>query len=170
VDRYDVALNINTLGPQRLLNFAHRCPNLQLFMHVSTAYVNGQRQGLTPEMPFYMNRSIAQEMGSNPPNLNVLSEISLAKTKLQDLEAEVYTGSHTVDPAKEQSVKRKMQQLGMKRAQMFGWQDTYVFTKAMGEMLLLSSQKNTVPVVIIRPSVVESTLEDPFPGWIEGIR
>jgi hypothetical protein len=66
-------------------------------------------------MPFYMNRSIAQEMGSNPPNLNVLSEISLAKTKLQDLEAEVYTGSHTVDPAKEQSVKRKMQQLGMKR-------------------------------------------------------
>jgi hypothetical protein len=36
VDRYDVALNINTLGPQRLLNFAHRCPNLQLFMHVST--------------------------------------------------------------------------------------------------------------------------------------
>jgi fatty acyl-CoA reductase len=40
----------------------------------------------------------------------------------------------------------------------------------MGEMLLLSSQKNTVPVVIIRPSVVESTLEDPFPGWMEGIR
>ncbi len=56
------------------------------------------------------------------------------------------------------------------RAQMFGWQDTYVFTKAMGEMLLLSSQKNTVPVVIVRPSVVESTLEDPFPGWMEGIR
>lgn len=63
-------------------------------------------------------------MGSNPPNLNVLSEIALAKTKLQDLEAEVYTGSHIVDPAKEQSVERKMQQLGMERWEM----DIYIST------------------------------------------
>lgn len=34
--RYDVALNINTQGPRRVLDFAKRCPNLQLFLHVST--------------------------------------------------------------------------------------------------------------------------------------
>lgn len=34
--RYDIALNINTQGPRRVLDFAKRCPNLQLFLHVST--------------------------------------------------------------------------------------------------------------------------------------
>lgn len=34
--RYDVALNINTQGPRRVLDFAKRCPKLQLFLHVST--------------------------------------------------------------------------------------------------------------------------------------
>jgi len=55
------------------------------------------------------------------------------------------------------------------RARKYGWQDTYVFTKAMGEMLL-GSMRGDIPVVILRPSVIESTYRDPFPGWIEGIR
>lgn len=55
------------------------------------------------------------------------------------------------------------------RARKHGWQDTYVFTKAMGEMLL-GSMRGDVPVVILRPSVIESTYRDPFPGWIEGNR
>jgi fatty acyl-CoA reductase len=56
-----------------------------------------------------------------------------------------------------------------RRAKLFGWQDTYVFSKAMGEMLV-ESLRGDIPVVILRPSVVESTLADPFPGWMEGIR
>lgn len=34
--RYDVALDINTLGPSRILSFAKRCKGLELYMHVST--------------------------------------------------------------------------------------------------------------------------------------
>ncbi|CAI5527749.1 unnamed protein product [Closterium sp. Naga37s-1] len=34
--RYDVALNINTLGPRRLIAFAKQCKQLQLVVHVST--------------------------------------------------------------------------------------------------------------------------------------
>lgn len=34
--RYDVALDINTLGPSKLMNFARRCEKLKLFLHVST--------------------------------------------------------------------------------------------------------------------------------------
>lgn len=56
-----------------------------------------------------------------------------------------------------------------RRAKLFGWQDTYVFSKAMGEMLL-DSLRGDIPVVVLRPSVVESTLAEPFPGWMEGIR
>ncbi|CAH9094090.1 unnamed protein product [Cuscuta epithymum] len=55
------------------------------------------------------------------------------------------------------------------RAKAYGWPNTYVFTKAMGEMLLGKSRDN-VPLVIIRPTIVTSTYKEPFPGWIEGLR
>lgn len=55
------------------------------------------------------------------------------------------------------------------RAKKFGWQDTYVFTKAMGEMMI-DNLRGDVPVVVIRPSVIESTHKEPFPGWMEGNR
>lgn len=57
----------------------------------------------------------------------------------------------------------------MIRAKKFGWQDIYVFTKAMGEMVI-DDMRGDVPVVIIRPSVIESTWKEPFPGWMEGNR
>lgn len=52
---------------------------------------------------------------------------------------------------------------------MYGWQDTYAFTKAMGEMVI-NSMRGDIPVVTVRPSVIESTFKDPFPGWMEGNR
>ncbi|KAL3580902.1 hypothetical protein D5086_018737, partial [Populus alba] len=55
------------------------------------------------------------------------------------------------------------------KARLFGWPNTYVFTKAMGEMLLVNF-KDSLPLVIIRPTMVASTYKDPFPGWIEGVR
>ena len=55
------------------------------------------------------------------------------------------------------------------RASDYGWQDTYVLTKAIGE-LVIKSMRDDLPTVIVRPSIVESTIQDPFPGWIEGIR
>ena len=44
-----------------------------------------------------------------------------------------------------------------------------MFTKAMGEMLL-NSMRGDIPVVIIRPSVIESSIKEPLPGWIQGIK
>ena len=55
------------------------------------------------------------------------------------------------------------------RASDYGWQDTYVLTKAMGEMVI-DSMRDDLPTVIVRPSIVESSFQDPFPGWIEGNR
>ncbi|KAK6126837.1 hypothetical protein DH2020_039398 [Rehmannia glutinosa] len=55
------------------------------------------------------------------------------------------------------------------RAKKFGWQDTYVFTKAMGEMMI-DNLRGDIPIVVIRPSVIESTYKEPFPGWMEGNR
>ncbi|KAF8647961.1 hypothetical protein HU200_065161 [Digitaria exilis] len=68
-----------------------------------------------------------------------------------------------------------MKELGLARARGFGWPNTYVFTKALGEMTLAQQQQEQpelagVPVVIVRPSIITSIQRDPLPGWIEGTR
>jgi len=62
-----------------------------------------------------------------------------------------------------------MKKLGLKRAAHFGWPNTYVFTKAMGEMLV-DRFSSELPVAVVRPSMVSSIYHDPLPGWIEGTR
>ncbi len=56
--------------------------------------------------------------------------------------------------------------LGMERARHWGWTNTYTYTKSLGEQIILSDR--TVPVTIVRPAVVESSVRFPFPGWNEG--
>lgn len=69
-----------------------------------------------------------------------------------------------------------MKDLGLARARHFGWPNTYVFTKAMGEMMLQeqlvagAGRRHGIPVVIARPSIITSVHRDPLPGWIEGTR
>ncbi|KAI3738584.1 hypothetical protein L2E82_28621 [Cichorium intybus] len=161
-ERYDVALDINTRGPSRLMSFAKKCKKLNLFLQISTAYVNGQRQGRIMERPFNAGDSIASEsLGYGDqevisiPNLNVEDEIKLV------LESKKSLG--------ENEAAQKLKELGVERANLYGWQDTYVFTKAMGEMMI-DKMGGDIPVVIIRPSVIESTYKEPFPGWMEGNR
>src|SRR5690606_177294 len=43
------------------------------------------------------------------------------------------------------------------------------YTKALGERALLQN-RGEVPVSIVRPSIIESSLAEPFPGWIRGFR
>ncbi|KAL0837902.1 hypothetical protein Bca101_089792 [Brassica carinata] len=157
-ERYDVALDINTRGPGNLMGFAKKCKKLKLFLQVSTAYVNGQRQGRIMEKPFSMGDCIATEnfMEGNRRALDIDKEMKLALDAARK-------GTQDQDEA------QKMKDLGLERARSYGWQDTYVFTKAMGEMMI-NSTRGDVPVVIIRPSVIESTCKDPFPGWMEGNR
>ncbi|MED6205246.1 hypothetical protein PIB30_016039 [Stylosanthes scabra] len=55
------------------------------------------------------------------------------------------------------------------RANLYGWQDTYALTKAMGEMIV-TNMKGNIPLIITRPPTILGTHSDPFPGWIEGVR
>ncbi|XP_029125295.1 fatty acyl-CoA reductase 3-like [Cajanus cajan] len=71
--------------------------------------------------------------------------------------------------ATEHAIGLAMKDLGSKRAKMYGWPNTYVFTKAMGEMVV-GTTKGNVNVVIVRPTIITSTYKEPFPGWIEGLR
>ena len=58
---------------------------------------------------------------------------------------------------------------GRARAASLGWPDAYAYTKALGEQALIEN-RGAVPVSIVRPSIIESALAEPRPGWIRGFR
>ena len=49
-----------------------------------------------------------------------------------------------------------------------GWPNTYTFTKFLTEHLILQ-QKENVPVLICRPSIIAAGLFEPEPGWLDNI-
>ncbi|KAG7559655.1 Fatty acyl-CoA reductase C-terminal [Arabidopsis thaliana x Arabidopsis arenosa] len=155
-ERYDVSLGINTFGALNVLNFAKKCVKAQLLLHVSTAYVCGEKPGLLPEKPFIMEE-IRNENGLQ---LDINLERKLMKQRLKELNEQ---------DCSEEDITLSMKKFGMERAKLHGWPNTYVFTKSMGEMLL-GNHKENLPLVIIRPTMITSTLSEPFPGWIEGLR
>ena len=210
-ERFDVAVNVNTLGPRRLLRLSQRCRNLILMCHVSTAFVNGLRRGVASEQAFNVGDSIARELSPTGKGtaLNPYAEVELAlaagrtavRKSAGHSEQSIMGGSSDgggnddewssgkkndtgatgverdgdrgLDRAKVSSLdpnaEAELVRLGSERARMYGWQDTYVFTKAMGEQLL-AAERGDVPLAIIRPSIIEGALKEPFPGWIEGVR
>ncbi|KAI4313488.1 hypothetical protein L6164_026466 [Bauhinia variegata] len=92
--------------------------------------------------------------------LDIHFEKKLVETRLSELQTE---------NCKEETIKSMMRNFGLERAKEHGWPNTYVFTKAMGEMLVENTKEN-LPIVIVRPTIISSTYKEPFPGWIEGVR
>ncbi len=66
-------------------------------------------------------------------------------------------------------VKARLVEAGRTRARALGWPDCYAYTKALGERALLDN-RGELPVTIVRPSIIESALTEPEPGWIRGFR
>ncbi|PHT72011.1 hypothetical protein T459_22796 [Capsicum annuum] len=159
--RYDLALEANVNGPYQLMLFAKKCKNLKLLIHYSTAYVNGEREGLIYEKPFTMGESITKEKVTSHspstkfPSLNAASELDFV-SKLKNA-------------IKNNGFEQIVKDLGSERAKLFGWQNTYSFTKAIGEMVI-DNMREDIPIVIVRPSTITTSYQEPFPGWIQGFR
>ncbi|MCL7029403.1 hypothetical protein MKW94_017862, partial [Papaver nudicaule] len=154
-DRYDVALAVNTMGAKHVLNFAEKCENLEMFLHVSTAFVcNGESSGVVLEKP------LSQTLKESAKFFDIIEEENkLVQQRLNELKAEQIS-------MKQETV--AMKELGVERAKMYGWPNTYAFTKALGEITIGQHLERNFPIVIIRPTAVTSTYMEPFPGWIEG--
>nr|XP_010313342.1 fatty acyl-CoA reductase 1-like isoform X2 [Solanum lycopersicum] len=154
-ERYDIAMDINVLGALNVLKFAKRCENVKIIVHVSTAYVCGEGEGVIPEKSFTLGETLNKNS-----KLDIDVEREVIDEKLKVLEAQSLT-------TKEVTI--AMRDLGIQRANLHGWPNTYSFTKAMGEMLL-GHYKEELKLVIIRPTIITSTYKEPFPGWIEGVK
>ena len=186
----DEALEVNAFGVTNLVGLARDLGNLPL-LHTSTCFVAGSRTGYVPESDpreFPFPRADELEKSHWDPDREIaecMDVIEQARHRSND----AFRQSHFLDEAKKNlhkrgepargsvlegevvKVKRKfvegqLADLGMERAQFWGFPNTYTYTKAIGEQIALASG---LPVTIVRPAVVESTNEYPFPGWNEGI-
>lgn len=193
----DQAVEINLLGPLRVADALSSAratrtdPHDAHLISVSTAYVAGTHQGEAREELLDANVF--------SPGVAWEPEVVSARRLRTDLEAESRrpdqlatfwkqaraelgaAGEHLLaarsEKAREEWVRRQLVGAGSARARSLGWPDAYPFTKALGEQALVerhgaghAEAPDTVPLTIVRPSIIESSLAEPRPGWIRGFR
>ncbi|MGZ8623955.1 MAG: HAD-IB family phosphatase, partial [Actinomycetota bacterium] len=149
-------------------------------VHVSTAYVAGVQKGVIPEGPlehkvdYRMELELALqarrdvEVSSRRPEQ---LESFLAKAHKEHSRAGPSTVAEDAEERRQKWVTKRLVEYGRMRARSLGWPDVYTFTKAMGERAVeeLAAEAN-LPLSIVRPSIIESALLHPFPGWIDGFK
>jgi len=179
----DSAVEINLLGPVRIaetLNTLGVTPHL---VAVSTCYVAGNRRGNAPEElvsegPFDLGLNWRKEVAAARRLRSDTEAASRDPERLRSFRAEARkelgaAGAPALagktEQLRERWVSDQLVEAGRARAASVGWPDAYAYTKALGEQALTETKGN-VPVSIVRPSIIESSLAEPFPGWIRGFR
>ncbi|MFN2613419.1 MAG: HAD-IB family hydrolase [Actinomycetota bacterium] len=170
----DEAFTTNLLGSVRLYEAAKGKP----FVHVSTAYVAGITRGTQPEELLDRDvdwraeaehavrlRTESEEDSRRPEMLDKLA----GKARALMGRAGPQSVAAKTEELRREWVKERMVRAGQARARSLGWPDVYAFTKALTEKALDELAKDS-PLTIVRPSIIESALERPYPGWIEGFR
>ena len=179
----DSAVEVILLGPSRLVGTLHDLGVTPHLVSVSTCYVAGNRRGAALEAPvhdspFYVDVDWRAEVaGARRTRTDAESESrtpeALARFR-KEARAELGAAGTPALAAKtehrrEAWVRERMVTAGRARAASLGWPDAYAYTKALGERALLQGRAD-VPVTIVRPSIIESSLAEPRPGWIRGFR
>ncbi|WP_298511258.1 HAD-IB family hydrolase [uncultured Nocardioides sp.] len=149
------------------------------YVHISTAYVAGRRRGSIPEAPVEHDVDLETELEwglSQRTSVEYRSrsayilERERKKAEKEHSRAGLLTAARATEAARRKWVKDELVRIGTERARSLGWTDCYTFTKAMGERVVerWAAQQNRASIV--RPSIIESALERPYPGWIEGFK
>jgi long-chain acyl-CoA synthetase len=184
-------LRTNVVGTQNVIAFARRMKRPAL-VHVSTCFVAGNRSGAVwesdPVIGYFPRQrelqgvqfSVDQEIADCAKLADRVRDEArdammtarfreLARKRLNE------EGRDVDDPdalglavARERKVwtRTRLTDLGVERAAYWGWPNIYTYTKSLGEQLVAAETEMVRSIV--RPSIVESALSYPFPGWNEG--
>jgi long-chain acyl-CoA synthetase len=180
------ALAINVDATVHLLDFLRRCDHAAL-MHLSTCYVAGARDGrISEELPhsytplhlpdfdaghewqsLHATVKKAEARAEGPELTEELRREALKRgprgRKLTDKEL-----NHHIRRYRSRWLRTHLTEAGTRRARELGWPNTYTFTKSLAESLL-QQRGAELPVAVVRPSIVESSVAEPFRGWNEGV-
>jgi thioester reductase-like protein len=180
------ALSTNTDAALNILEFLRASDHAGL-LHLSTCYVAGERDGRVPE------RIVPNYTPHRVPDFDAEKELrslheAIAKAEAQAEGEEVTAGLRSQSLAKEHAAKglqgaalenqiRKNRirwlktywtEEGTRRAKELGWPNTYTLTKSLAESLIVKYGKG-LPIAVVRPAIVETSVAKPFLGWNEGI-
>jgi thioester reductase-like protein len=180
------ALTTNTDAAMNVMEFVRSSDHAGL-LHLSTCYVAGERDGRVTEKltPNYTPRRIANFDAEQ--EWRELHEL-ISQGERQAESEEVTAGLRTQSLVKEHAAKglqgaalenqiRKnrirwlktyLTEAGTRRAKELGWPNTYTLTKSLAESLMVKHGAG-LPIAVVRPAIVETSVAKPFLGWNEGI-
>ena len=190
----DSSLELNVMGAGRLAEFANQCPKAVL-IHVSTAYVSGATNESIPETMYHrvVGGDAADPFprrGFRDPDLDlehvrrIIQQVmeesrsgavergfteALVKRRRRSRGGKAPRRSEQIETFRKKWIESRLIEEGMKWARQRGWNDTYTYTKALGEQIVVRVREGR-PTTIIRPSIIESSLSEPTPGWLDGLR
>src|SRR3984885_8057873 len=183
------ALATNVRATAYTLDFLRECEHAGL-LHLSTCYVVGQRDGrVMEELPHnYTPRGLAgydaaqewqrletlvRDTEARAESPDVTEELRVAAQKKEHAAKDLH-GTALENQIRKNRVRWLRQTLtdaGSDRATELGWPNTYTYTKSLSESLIRNflDANPAAAVAVVRPAIVESSLEKPFLGWNEGI-
>jgi long-chain acyl-CoA synthetase len=183
------ALATNVRATAYTLDFLRECEHAGL-LHLSTCYVVGQRDGrVMEELPHnYTPRGLAgydaaqewqrletlvRDTEARAESPEVTEELRVAAQKKEHAARDLH-GAALENQIRKNRVRWLRQTLtdaGADRALELGWPNTYTYTKSLSESLIRNflDANPAAAVAVVRPAIVESSLEKPFLGWNEGI-
>jgi long-chain acyl-CoA synthetase len=180
------ALAINVDATVGLLEFIRKSDHAAL-LHLSTCYVAGRADGrITEELrpnytPAHLADFDAEEEWKSLHELVKQTETRAdgpeVTTELrQQAVGKEHAAKDLQGAALENQVRKNrirwlrtcLTEAGMQRARELGWPNTYTFTKSLAESLI-AKYGSGLPVAVVRPAIVETSVGKPFLGWNEGI-
>jgi thioester reductase-like protein len=180
------ALAVNVDSAYHLVEFIRNSDHAAL-LHLSTCYVAGQRDGRVGErvrtnytpagVPAF---DAEKEWGELHDLVETAEERAEGPEVTEELKKQALEKEHAAKglsgaALENQIRKNRMRWLksylteeGKKRANNLGWPNTYTYTKSLAESLI-AKHGDGLPIAIVRPAIVETSVEKPFRGWNEGI-
>ena len=184
------ALAVNVDSTYHLIEFIRASDHAAL-LHLSTCYVAGQRDGRVSERvrpnytPSHLKDFDAEKEWHRLHALVASAEARVEgpevteELKKQALEKEHAAKGLSGQALENQIRKNKVRWLknylteeATRRANELGWPNTYTFTKSLAESLIakhIAKDGAGLPIAIVRPAIVETSVAKPFRGWNEGI-
>jgi Male sterility protein/haloacid dehalogenase-like hydrolase len=183
------ALATNVGATANVLDFLRTCDHAAL-LHLSTCYVIGRRNGrVLEELPRnYTPRGIAnfdaeqewkslerliREAEARADSSDVTKEL-LRKAREKEHAARDLHGvalDNQIRKNRFRWLRETLAEAGTRRANELGWPNTYTFVKSLAESLIRNflDASPQAAIAVVRPAIVESSIEKPFLGWNEGV-
>ena len=183
-EQFDRALQTNTLGARRILKLAQDAGDVPL-VHVSTAYVYETAYELSPERVIPDGHTLRSLQDGQAARFSLDEEIDHMLTRCAALRGAAFlerpddsagedgqavpVTEEERDRWRQNRANRATIEYGTEISREHGWRDAYQFTKSLAEQML-ARDRGSVPLSIVRPSIIEGTLSEPVPGWFDRIR